>query len=263
MSEEFRRGATKSTAAILFDKDGTLFDFRRTWLPILFERAESVAGGDEALATQLVKAAGYNPDTDRFCADGPIAAGNATDLARAWQEVLSEARQRRGAPSGGSRPNERSVPTEGELIAEMDRKSHETGAVSSVPVTDLRELFSTLHEAGIALGVATSDTTRAARDVLERHEVLELVTYVAGYDGPAGKKPAPEVAKAFYEPLGLPASRVMIVGDTWHDLTMARSCGCVAVAVLTGAVEREDLVPYADIVLESIAELPVLLGLVE
>ncbi|MFW6368519.1 MAG: HAD family hydrolase [Spirochaetota bacterium] len=244
--------------AILLDKDGTLFDFRRTWLPLLFAGAREVAGNDEGLALELVRAGGYDPDTDRFRADGPIAAGNALDMAESWHAVLMRhygadaARREAGGPP---------VPGKAELVKEIDRVSRERGVDTSVPVTALRQLFERLTRAGIALGLATSDSTAAAYAALEREHISPFFTYVTGYDGPGGRKPAASVARAFFEPLHIPPSRVMIVGDTWHDLGMARDCGCIAVAVLTGAIGCDDLEPYADVVLESIAGLPELIGL--
>ncbi|MFO8064579.1 MAG: HAD family hydrolase [Spirochaetota bacterium] len=252
MEERSQQELPGSIAAILFDKDGTLFDFRRTWLPFLFDSAKAVAEGDEALADELIRAGGYDPDTGRFAANGPIAAGNAGDLAEAWLGVITA--------RGAEEARQSGKPTKDALVAELNRRSRDVGPDSGAPVTDLPALFSRLRRADITLGLATSDTTEAAREALERHRVIDFFSYVAGYDAPAGKKPAGEVATAFYEPLGLPPSRVMVVGDTLHDMTMAGSCGCLAVAVLSGAAEREDLAPYADIVLESIAELPALLG---
>jgi len=238
-------------AAVLFDKDGTLFDFRATWLPFLFQCARDIAGGDEMLASELVRAAGYDPEADRFAPDGAIAAGNAADIAHAWLAVLV----RRGSPPGRG-----STPSPTELTARVDSAGRAAGAAADVPVTDLYDLFLRLRRARITLGVLTSDSTEAARAALARQGVLELMSYVAGYDGGGKPKPDPEKARAFFAPLGTSASEVVVVGDTWHDMKMARACGCRAVGVLTGAVGRSELEPYADVVLASIADLPELLG---
>ena len=261
---------------IIFDKDGTLFNFRKTWLPILLNAAKHTAADNGDLATDLLKAAGYDPENDRFDASGPIAAGNAEDMADAWREVLlrygwsdagtpSAASGTSSAISGTSSAaagNAPVIPTRTELIREMDRASRETGVTKSVPVTDLRTLFSRLRAAGLTLGLATSDSEEAAHASLSREGITEFFTVVTGYDsaGPA-KKPSPEVVYNFCRQTGLEAGEVLVVGDTWHDIEMAKAAGARSVAVLTGAIEREALEPYADVVLSSIAKLPEFLGL--
>ena len=45
---------------ILFDKDGTLVDFNRTWFGITMELAQKAADGDEARARALIEAGGYD-----------------------------------------------------------------------------------------------------------------------------------------------------------------------------------------------------------
>ena len=49
--------------AILFDKDGTLLDFERTWTPLLKRIALEAARGDADRAGELLEAGGY--DTER------------------------------------------------------------------------------------------------------------------------------------------------------------------------------------------------------
>lgn len=237
----------RSIRAILFDKDGTLFDFRKTWLPILLSGAREIAAGDEELAKELVVAAGYEPDADRFTADGPIAAGNPSDVASAWRAVFL----RRGY----------AVPSVQALASGMDRASRDRGVMASVPVTDLRSLFTRLKNADLALGLATSDSEESARASLARERIDDLIDFVAGYDSGIGPKPAPEVVHIFARSVTTDASAVLMVGDTWHDISMAREAGALSVAVLTGAVSRDELAPYADIVVDSIADLPDLLGI--
>jgi phosphoglycolate phosphatase len=52
-----------------------------------------------------------------------------------------------------------------------------------------------------------------------------------------------------------------MVGDSTHDLHAGRGAGMATVAVLTGVAGRAALAPHADVVLNSIAELPEWLNL--
>ena len=51
---------------ILFDKDGTLVDFQKTWFAIGDRLALEAAGGARARADELMAAAGYDFSARRF-----------------------------------------------------------------------------------------------------------------------------------------------------------------------------------------------------
>ncbi len=52
-----------------------------------------------------------------------------------------------------------------------------------------------------------------------------------------------------------PNGEVWLVGDTAGELEAAKSIGCVTVGVLTGVALREDLTPYANYIIDSIADI--------
>lgn len=228
-------------SAILFDKDGTLFDFRRTWLPILRTVAAMAAQSDTDLANSLIRAAGYDPDTDRFIPDGPIAAGNSRDISAAWSAVLPSRDQR-------------------SLQTLINDASETQGPRSAVPVCDLPALLEELTDLRIIVGLATSDSESGARKTLDRFGITDRFQWISGYDSGYGIKPDPTVVRAFAQSITRLPQEIAVVGDTLHDLHMGRDAGVAArIAVCTGAVPRHELAPAADVVLNSIAELPAFL----
>ena len=48
-------------SGILFDTDGTLLDYARSWVPVNYELARIAAAGDETLARTLLLAGGMDP----------------------------------------------------------------------------------------------------------------------------------------------------------------------------------------------------------
>ena len=60
---------------------------------------------------------------------------------------------------------------------------------------------------------------------------------------------------AFAEHCASPPQGIVMVGDSLHDMHAARAAGAVAVAVTTGPATREQLVPHADYVIDSLDEL--------
>lgn len=223
---------------ILFDKDGTLIDFQATWPPIFRALALDFAAGDAAAADRLLAIGGMDPASGRVAAGSVLGAGNAGDVAALWFPD-ADAAERRARE------------------AQVNAAFHRGGVAHSVPVAGLAELLALLAASGLALGVATNDGTAAARAALEGLGVAHFFAAIIGYDAVARPKPAADMVLSFCAAVGVAPSEVAVVGDNLHDLEMARAAGAgAAIGVLTGNSGRRDLLPRADAVLPSIADLP-------
>lgn len=223
-------------AGILFDKDGTLLDFHRSWWPIYEQSAAVAARGNAALAARLLIATGADPATDRVLPNTLLAAGTTHDIASAW------------IAAGSRWP-------QAELTHELDRIF--CAAVDSVvEVIPLAPFFARLKKRGLKLGIASSDSARAIAATAERFGFAADLDFIAGYDSPCGPKPGPGAVLAFAQAARLPASRIAVVGDNLHDLDMAAAGGAgLKVAVRTGSGDPEVLAAHADLCLASIADL--------
>ena len=73
--------ADRTISGILFDKDGTLLDYVKSWVPVNYEVASIAANGDAALARRLLVAGGMDPDTGHVTPDSLLAAGNTIEIA--------------------------------------------------------------------------------------------------------------------------------------------------------------------------------------
>lgn len=228
--------------AILFDKDGTLFSYHETWGPILNEAAALAAEGDESLVPSLLEAVGYDAASGRILGGSVFAGGQTVELATLWRELGVK----------------RELP---HLVEELDNLFAREAPVRSHPVTDLQGLFSALRSRGFRLGLATNDGEASAWATITRFGLAEHLEFHCGYDSGYGAKPSPGMVDAFCARLGLGPECVAVVGDNSHDLDMGRAAGAgFLVGVLTGTSVREDLAPLADAVIDSIADLPALLG---
>ncbi len=229
---------------VLFDKDGTLFDFQATW----GKYTETVLGelaADPAHHGRMCAALGYLPEARRFVAGSPIVAGTMTEIA----EILSEFRPDLGAAAIERRLDETALAT------------LRDPAFMFPASADLAGLLSGLRARGFALGVATHDSELAARTQLGTVGVLAAFDFICGYDSGHGHKPGPGMLLAFARAAGIPPATIVMVGDSRHDLQVARNAGAaMAVGVLTGPATAEDLAPYADHILPSIEHLPALLA---
>ncbi|MBO1038644.1 HAD family hydrolase [Brucella pituitosa] len=231
----------KAIRAILFDKDGTLIDFDRTWFAVSWNLAQRTANGDEHRARSLLDAGGYDWQEKRFRANSVIAAGTVEDIVQLWHPDLDEA---------GFRAK----------ISEFDAYTVAEGARSAVAIEGLRETLETLRAMGFILGIATNDSEAGAHATAKALGIDHYFDVVIGYDTAARPKPYPDPLLYFAEKVGLEPSAIAMVGDNLHDLETAQAAKAgLGVGVLSGNSSREALEPHADVVLGSIAGLPDLL----
>ncbi len=228
-------------AGILFDKDGTLVDFDRTWGTATYPVMHRLSGGDAAIVERLAAAMHYDIEARRFHPTSPLIAGSAAQILLAWASVLG----RLGDPT---------------LIAEINDLFAAETLLSLMPIGDPVAVLDGLRARGIKLGLATNDAEANARAQLAALGLDGHMDFVAGYDSGHGGKPEPGMVLAFAAMLGVTPDRVALVGDTTHDLLAARAAGAMAIAVLSGPADRSTLEPHADHVLGSIADLPALLA---
>lgn len=215
--------------ALIFDKDGTLFDFRLSWGAWTRSLLAELGDADGLLARVL----GYDVARNDFAADSPVIAMTTPEIA----DILL--------------PH---VP--GQARADLlDRMNQLAADAPMVPAVDLPVVLGALRARGLKLGLATNDTEIPARRHLAGAGVLELFDFVVGCDSGYGGKPAPGQLLGFVQQCGLTPARVAMVGDSLHDLDAGRAAGMKAVAVLTGIATRSDLAPHADVVLTNISEL--------
>jgi phosphoglycolate phosphatase len=218
---------------LLFDKDGTLFDFRLSWgrwaagfLPLI--------ATDPAHAEALGRAIGYDLATGTFAADSPVIAATAADIAARLAPNLP-------------------LMSVAELTERIDDTAAHAPMSEAVP---LRPLLIALRAQGLRLGVATNDSEAPARQHLANHGITDCFDFVAGYDSGHGAKPGPGMCLAFARTLDLDPARVAMIGDSRHDLEAGRAAGMRTIAVLTGIATRDDLSAHADVVLADIGAIP-------
>lgn len=229
---------------VLFDKDGTLVDFHRTWVPAYLGLAADLAhiAGRPGLGSELLRRLGFDAELHRFAEDSPLLWSTNGMIAAA----LARAPELAGIDVHGL----------------VEAHFRDLVRYPPQPVGDLAALFDRLHGHGLRLGLATMDATVQAQRTAALLGIAERLQFIAGSDAGHGVKPEPGMVLAFCAACGLAPERVLMVGDTRADLEMGRRAGCgLVVAVLTGGASAAALAPHADHVLGDVGELPDLLGL--
>ncbi|MCM2560757.1 HAD family hydrolase [Lutimaribacter sp. EGI FJ00015] len=219
---------------IIFDKDGTLFDFGATWNGWAAGVIDHLSGGDAVRAQAMADAARFDLGAGAFHPDSPVIAGTSREAAECLASALPE-----------------------RDLDEIERLLDEMAARAPLaPAVPLDPFLAELGARGLRLGVMTNDSEVTAMAHLNAAGIARRFDFIAGFDSGHGAKPAPEPLLAFATFVGLAPANVVMVGDSLHDLVAGRAAGMRTVGVLTGMAGHDELAPMADVVLPDIGHLP-------
>ncbi len=220
--------------AILFDKDGTLFDFANTWGAFGRNMVLRLAGGDHTRAAELGRIIGFDLETATYSEDSIVIAATVEEIADLLAQHIQDTSRE-------------------ELIDVLNAEAAAAPQAQAIPLVPFLE---GLRQAGFKLGVATNDSEAPALQHLASVGIHEHFDFVAGYDSGHGFKPGPGQLLAFAAHVGVEPEQVAMVGDSLHDLQAGRAAGMTTIGVLTGLAPAEALAPMADVVLPDIGHIP-------
>ncbi len=233
--------------AVLFDKDGTLIDFKVMWLEwskFMLEEVSAAAGLKPHEKRALEKAMGVDLKSWYVDPCGPLAGGTMSGLRDSMTKVL------KGAGLREEEAHRLVLDTANRSEYAMDWEA----LVSPVP--GLHEVLERLKGKGFKLAVVTADFAGRARLSMSTLGLLEFFDTVVGADCVKNSKPAPDMALLACRELGVEPGRAVVVGDTPRDIAMARDAGAAGVGVLSGVSTIEQL-KDADAVIPSVVDLKV------
>lgn len=219
---------------LLFDKDGTLFDFGSTWNNWAATMIPRLAEGNEPLMQRIADELDFDLQRGEFLPFSAMIAGTNRDAAEAIGRAMPQ----------------RDV---GELEVTLMHAAADAPLSEAVP---LAPFLGGLNQKGLKLGVMTNDTEFGARAHLSSAGVVEQFDLILGFDSGYGAKPDPGPLLAFSDRFDLNPERVAMVGDSTHDLIAGQRAGMQTVAVLTGVATEDELAPFADIVFPDIGHIP-------
>lgn len=232
------QGRSWTVEALVFDKDGTLFDFAALWGGWASELLERVVadfprvGDVAALGTWI----GWDAGGRRHDPAGPLAAGSVTEVLAAVATAL----YRGGIPWHDAKASV--------VGARREVESSRDWSAALRPVAGVAELLGQAMAAGAGVGVATADDTASARMHLEVAGLARAVAAVVGADVVSAGKPDPEPVEAVCRALGVSPDRVALFGDTASDVVAARRAGVGIVVGIAASPAAAELLSGADVV---------------
>src|SRR5215212_348240 len=144
-----RNNHTMPIRAILFDKDGTLVDFQRTWGPATHTVLTKLADGDSAIFDRLCAVSLYDAVERRLLPGSPVVIETTYGYGKLWAEVLG-------------------VPLIPEFVDRIDRMYFQTTLDDLTPIGDLKALLNSLAARGLRLGLMTNDADANTRAQLRQ-----------------------------------------------------------------------------------------------
>ena len=234
---------------IVFDKDGTLFDFHHLWSTWSARLLQLVVAGrddEERLYQALCEGLGYDTRAERVLHDSPLSVVPTSDLSLTIATVLY------GQGFGW---------TEATKLADqaLERRGSELDLAAAVrPIGDIAGLFRRLRQAGMCIAVVTTDERFITEPMLEIGGIADMVDFLACSDDGLPIKPAPDAVLAACKHTGIAPLETIVVGDNVADMQMGRRAGVrLCVGVLSGVAKAGDLDSDADVVLDSIHDIVV------
>ena len=207
--------------AVIFDVDGTLLDTERIYMKAWKEAAAE---------------AGYvMPDSVLQ----KTRAVNAKDAARIFEEEI-----------GNGFSYQAVRPIRVRIAEEIIKRE------SPILKPGVLELLAFLEGKGIRLSVASSTNQQGTREHLAESRILDRFEVVVGGDMVTNGKPHPEIFLKAAEALRVAPEECIVVEDSPTGIRAAYAAGMKAVLVPDQAAITQEIIDMADVVLNSLLEMP-------
>lgn len=247
---------TFETELVIFDKDGTLIDFRSTWLPVLEQRTTLILerlGPDypvDRIKEELYRAHGITNGNDGPGTIDPYGPFAHSSL-REDEVIVAGALYRHGVPWQLAKRIAHETAQDTEKVLDRPR--------SARIIPGVKETLMDLRQSGVSLAVATADLTSIAVDTLSHLAIERFFDIVIGSDMVKEDKPHPEMLLTLIDRIGKNAERTAFVGDTITDMEMGKraNVGLVVGAVEGGITPREYIAEIADVVIDTVSDISV------
>lgn len=218
---------------ILFDKDGTLIEFDKSWekigIRLVDKLLDTFPVHDKEVAHRQLGIL-----DDKIVPDSVMGSGSLGEMIKSFDDVT------------GQDTSEWTRNTSQELVDSREPENHWIDCVYDTIVA--------LRQDGYKIGIVTSDTNKGVTQFLEATQSKDLFDLVISTETHAEEKPSPKVLDPLFEAYDVKPEQVVIVGDTANDMKTAINAHLgLSIGVLTGIAKREEL-HEADVIIESAKE---------
>ncbi len=231
--------------AIIFDKDGTLFNYASVWHQVIEDSIDEAFKNinekrREKRKRNLVKLLGIDADGNTI-ASGVIFSHNKYNITK---KGIRYCITNLMLPSTLVKYTKEIMKYNNIFIEEK---------IKSMDFSKQRALFQKLKKLGYKIAVVTVDNRISANIFLKYMGIQEFVDYTVTKDDDIAQKPKPDSFIHFCNMFDLDPSQVAMVGDTITDMKYAKNSNAgYKVGVLWGANDLAGLEKYADVIYPDI-----------
>ena len=205
---------------VIFDKDGCLVDFEKTWMTGYREMVERVATevGEPKLAKPLLKVVGWVEEegkAPRVAQDGLLLHGTLSEISQIWIETQPLVAKHFGADGAFA------------ITTIMEEVLKTSTVRDATPLGPVEETLRTLRGVGVKTAVVTNDQESLATAQLAKLGWTELFDTVVGADSGHGAKPDPHGVRSCIEAAGCHSRQAIMLGDSEGDVTAGKRADCL------------------------------------
>lgn len=236
---------------VVFDKDGLLFDSQYFWKRLA-----------EARLNELSRYVGQTGVRD-WCElfgiqeeDGIITGVDPNGifaLAPPQEEVVVTAsvlKRHKESDWGNCRS---------EAMAIFESSDHDFDLSNALlPKMGFPHVFNRLQEAGIVYGIATSDDYARTLSSIGRFARTDDLSFIVTPVDVQRGKPNPDMLELIAERTGARRDRIVMIGDSFVDVQMAKEAGCIGIGIPDDPIMLEKMRPFASLIVNSLEEIKVL-----
>lgn len=228
---------SEEISLVIFDKDGTLVDLHASWGRWFGDVVQLFSA--YIAPQELLQRFGWDASTERIRPETPMAIASVDETRSVFATMLYEAGLGWTAATAVAREAMEAIPP-----------------VISPPLCPLLPLFERLNTNAVKIAIITSDNHDGVIRDLESLGLLPYIEMIVGGDSGIPIKPSPDAVHAITIRTGIPAERMIVVGDSLADLAMGRAANvALTIGVLSGSGTHEILAPLADVVIDSVCQL--------
>jgi len=236
-------GKSYETGLVIFDKDGTLLDFKETWISIiqdLFRAIDAYQPMTKTLQERIEDALGIHVEKGEIDGYGPLAMGTFSESNALLTYCLYLEGQRWDQA-------QQIVDAIGkEVFSSAKREQNVRAAPGAL------RLLKTLKSRGIMTAVATNDKRADALIDMDFIGASPYIDLVIGADSVENAKPAPDMVKLICSEFGKSSEESVLVGDTIMDALLGKNSGVMLTIGVSGIVPSEVLEKHVDVVISSL-----------